>query len=124
MILCDIIPLRKRGPYLAIKHAVFAVGTAIGPLLGGVFAEYNWRWCFLINIPICVIAAIVMWFWLKVGGGIKIGKAEMKEELKKMDAWGTLLLTASVVMMLVSLSIAGAPYPLRHPAVLTPFIAA
>jgi MFS family permease len=34
MILCDIIPLRKRGPYLAIKHITIAVGTTLGPLLG------------------------------------------------------------------------------------------
>ncbi|CAN9184181.1 unnamed protein product [Alternaria alternata] len=29
MILCDIVPLRKRGPYLAIKHVTFAIGTTL-----------------------------------------------------------------------------------------------
>jgi hypothetical protein len=62
MIVCDIIPLRKRGSYLAIKHVTFAIGTTLGPLLGGVFAEHGWRWCFLINIPICAISLVTTWF--------------------------------------------------------------
>jgi MFS family permease len=107
MILCDIVPLRKRGLYLAIKHGVYAVGTTLGPLLGGVFAEHGWRWCFLVNIPVCGIAILVMWFWLDVGGGIKAQDAKLWEELKKVDVWGTTVLTGSIIMLLVALSTGG-----------------
>ncbi|KAF2870225.1 major facilitator superfamily domain-containing protein [Massariosphaeria phaeospora] len=122
MILCDIVPLRKRGPYLAIKHMVFATGTTLGPLLGGIFAERGWRWCFLINIPVCVVAIVVMFFWLKVGGGIKRRDVRLLDELKKVDFWGTTLLTSSVIMVLVALSTGGAPRPWSHPAVVVPLI--
>ncbi|KAF2680922.1 MFS general substrate transporter [Lentithecium fluviatile CBS 122367] len=122
MILCDIVPLRKRGPYLAIKHAVFAIGTTLGPLLGGVFAEHGWRWCFLINIPVCAIAILVMCFWLHVGGGIKARDANLMGELKKMDICGTTMLTGSVIMLLVALNTGGAPHAWTHPAILTPLI--
>ncbi|KAJ4299027.1 hypothetical protein N0V90_004271 [Kalmusia sp. IMI 367209] len=122
MILCDIIPLRKRGPYLAIKHAVFAVGTALGPLLGGVFAEHGWRWCFLINIPVCAISIVIMWFWLHVGGGLKVRDVILKDELKKVDMYGTTLLTSSVIMLLVALSTGGARHPWSHPAIIVPFV--
>ncbi|PVI02841.1 MFS general substrate transporter [Periconia macrospinosa] len=118
MILCDIIPLRHRGPYIAIKHAVFGVGTAVGPPLGGAFAEHGWRWCFLINIPICAVSLVVLYFCLKV----KTCSSHngLKEELKKVDYCGTLLLTGSVIMILVALSIVEAPYPWSHAAVIAP----
>ncbi|KAL1610506.1 hypothetical protein SLS60_002175 [Paraconiothyrium brasiliense] len=120
MILCDIVPLRRRGPYLAIKHAVFAVGTTLGPLLGGVFAERSWRWCFLINIPVCMISMIIMYFWLHVGGGLKMKNMNVREEIKKVDIWGTTVLTASVIMLLVALSTGGASHPWDHPAIVIP----
>jgi len=122
MILCDIVPLRKRGPYLAIKHAVFAVGTTLGPLLGGVFAERGWRWCFLINIPVCGVAIIVMGCWLDVGGGINTRDGKVVEELKKMDVLGTTMLTSSVIMLLVALSMGGALYSWTHFAILVPLV--
>ncbi|KAH7381153.1 major facilitator superfamily domain-containing protein [Phaeosphaeria sp. MPI-PUGE-AT-0046c] len=57
---CDIIPLRHRGPYLAVKHVTFAIGTTIGPLLGGVFSEHNWR---------CMLAASVIMILLTLSNG-------------------------------------------------------
>jgi MFS family permease len=122
MILCDIIPLRKRGPYLAIRHATFGVGTTLGPLLGGVFAEHGWRWCFLVNIPICAIALVIMWFYLSVGGGVKASDVKLTEELGKIDYIGSGILTASIVMILVALSTGGAPQPWSHPAVIVPLV--
>lgn len=122
MILCDIVPLRKRGPYLAIKHVAFAIGTTLGPLLGGVFAEHGWRWCFLINIPVCVISLVVIWLWLKVGGGINTAEVSLKEELKKVDYVGSGMLTGSILMLLIALSSGGAPKPWSHVAVVIPMV--
>ena len=122
MVLCDIVPLRKRGTYTAIKHVVYATGTTVGPLLGGVFAERGWRWCFWINIPVCVIAIFVLWWWLSVGGGVKAKDVKLSEELRKVDCWGTSLLTSSVILLLVALSQGGASYPWSHVAILAPLI--
>lgn len=122
MILCDLIPLRKRGPYLAIKHIVFATGTCLGPLLGGVFAEIDWRWCFYVNIPVCVIAFVVIYLWLDVGGGLKAHEVSVWNELSKVDYLGTGLLAFSVVMVLIALSTGGAPSPWSHWSVVTPIV--
>ncbi|XP_014560323.1 hypothetical protein COCVIDRAFT_89608 [Bipolaris victoriae FI3] len=119
MILCDIVPLRKRGPYLAIKHVAFAVGTTLGPLLGGVFAEHGWYWCFLINIPICIISLVIMWFWLSVGEGVTDSGVSIGDNLKKIDYIGCGILTGSVLMLLVALSTGGAPRPWNHPSIIT-----
>ncbi|RAR05438.1 MFS general substrate transporter [Stemphylium lycopersici] len=137
MIICDIIPLRKRGPYLAIKHVAFAAGMTLGPLLGGVFAEHAWQWCFLINIPVCGVSLVVIWFWLRVGGGSvnaptstnngdddKDGppKPSFIQEMKKVDYIGSAILTVSILLLLVALSTGGAPHPWTHASVLTPLI--
>lgn len=37
VIICDMFSLRDRGLYLAITSMVWAVGSAVGPVLGGVF---------------------------------------------------------------------------------------
>ncbi|KAI4671897.1 uncharacterized protein J4E78_000395 [Alternaria triticimaculans] len=122
MILCDIVPLRKRGPYLAIKHVAFAAGTTLGPLLGGVFAEHGWRWCFLINIPVCAISLVVIWRWLNVGGSNTTPETTLRQELKKVDYVGSGMLTGSVLMLLVSLSTGGAPKPWSHVSVVIPMV--
>ncbi|KAK1752804.1 MFS general substrate transporter [Echria macrotheca] len=117
LILCDIIPLRKRGFYVAIKAAVYALGTTVGPILGGVFAETNWRWCFGVNIPVCALALVLMWWWLQVSSGTE-EKKKVGEVLARVDVVGIVLLTTSVVMILFALSSGGAAYPWTSPLVL------
>lgn len=46
IIVADLVPLAERGPYLGIVGAVWAIASAIGPPIGGVFAESDWRWLF------------------------------------------------------------------------------
>src|SRR6202034_854193 len=57
----DIVSPRERGRYVGLFGAVFGVSSIIGPLLGGVFVDdLTWRWIFYINIPIGVVALIVV----------------------------------------------------------------
>ena len=51
VIYADIVPLRQRPKYLALVQAAWAVGTILGPLIGGLFVDHStWRWCFYINV--------------------------------------------------------------------------
>lgn len=127
LILCDITPLKKRGHYVAIKAAVYALGTTVGPLLGGVFAQTNWRWCFGINLPICIVALVLMWFWLQLNSG-KTDPAPSSTEnsvlrrIGRVDYLGIILLTASVVLILCSLTLAGTVYSWSDPTIVVALV--
>jgi len=117
LILCDIIPLQKRGHYVAIKAAVYALGTTIGPILGGVFAERNWRWCFGVNMPVCLGALVMMYFWLQVSNGSPDQPRKSVKEILRVDVVGILVLTTSVVFILFALSSGGAAYDWSSPII-------
>ena len=55
--LLDINPREKAGQAMAMWGAGIMVGPIIGPTLGGWLTEsYNWRWVFLINLPVGIVA--------------------------------------------------------------------
>ncbi|KAL4870718.1 major facilitator superfamily domain-containing protein [Aspergillus spectabilis] len=60
IVVCDMLSLRDRGLYLAVTSLVWAVGSTVGPVLGG------WRWCFWINLPAGAISLLVLLFCMKV----------------------------------------------------------
>jgi EmrB/QacA subfamily drug resistance transporter len=47
----------ERGKMQGIMGAIFGLGTALGPVVGGVITEYvSWHWIFYINVPIALVA--------------------------------------------------------------------
>jgi len=60
----DINPPEKRGGAMALWGMGVMIGPILGPTLGGYLTEnYDWRWVFLINLPLGVMAFVVMaWF--------------------------------------------------------------
>lgn len=53
----DINPPEKQGQAMALWGAGIMVGPIIGPTLGGWLTEsFDWRWVFLINLPVGILA--------------------------------------------------------------------
>lgn len=66
-IIGDIVPPRERAKYQGYFLAVFGTSSVLGPVIGGFFAGQDtllgiagWRWVFLVNVPIGVIALLVV----------------------------------------------------------------
>jgi EmrB/QacA subfamily drug resistance transporter len=52
--------LRERGRALALFFGIAGALTAIGPILGGYLTQWTWRAIFWVNIPVAVIALILI----------------------------------------------------------------
>jgi EmrB/QacA subfamily drug resistance transporter len=53
-------PLRERGKALAAFFGIAGALTAVGPILGGYLTQWTWRAIFWVNIPVAVIALILV----------------------------------------------------------------
>ncbi len=59
------VPARTRRTALGIQAAAQAVGLACGPVVGGVLVgTVGWRWVFLINVPVGLLALVAGWYLL------------------------------------------------------------
>jgi EmrB/QacA subfamily drug resistance transporter len=95
----DIIPPRERARYQGYMMAVFASASVLGPVLGGLLSGTNsflgfagWRWIFYINVPIAIVALIVI---------ARVLKIDNPRRQRRIDWWGSLLLIVGLVPLLV-----------------------
>lgn len=57
----DLLPPRQRGAAQGILGAAFGVSTVVGPLLGGFIVQHwSWHWIFFVNLPVGVIAFVII----------------------------------------------------------------
>jgi len=58
-ILSDTFPASERGRALGINAIALALGTSVGPTLGGLITEHlDWRWIFYVNVPVGLAAVV------------------------------------------------------------------
>lgn len=96
VIIADTVPPRERGRYVGMITSVFAVGSVVGPLIGGFFTEQlSWRWIFIVNIPIGIVALVITSAALRI---------PFQKRDHAVDWLGSALLTASVTCLILLLS--------------------
>src|SRR6185312_654628 len=98
-ILADIAPPRERAKYQGYFLAVFGTSSVIGPLVGGFFAGAEsilgitgWRWVFLINVPIGLVALAIV---------LRVLHIPHTRHNHRIDWWGAAALIVGIVPLLV-----------------------
>ena len=101
ILISDIVPLRERGTWQGITNIIYASGAGLGAPLGGILADsIGWRWAFLGQFPLCVLAFVSVWLALKVP---KNEDSHWKTKLARIDFLGALTLICAVFTLLLGL---------------------
>jgi len=100
-ILTDAFPSDQRGFALGINMIAAMAGSFLGIVAGGVLASINWRWIFLINVPIGVVGAV--WgFWKLREIGVP--------HRARIDWIGNVTFAAGLAMLLIGVTQGLQPY--------------
>ena len=95
-IITETFPPNERGKALGIVGTAVALGSLVGPGLGGIIVgAIGWEYIFFINVPIGLIAVIAAIRYLP--------QAEKKRD-QKLDIPGAVLFLTAIVPLFVSLS--------------------
>lgn len=120
IVISDLVPLRQRGNYSAVLMAIFGVGSALGPFIGGsIVSSTTWRWVFYLNLPIGAVAFAILFVFLRVNYNRDLS---FWEQAKRIDLIGNGILIASTISILYSLSYAGTRYPWKSWHTLVPLL--
>ncbi|PGH10050.1 hypothetical protein GX51_00317 [Blastomyces parvus] len=119
VILTDIVPLRQRPKFTAIVQIAWAIGTILGPLVGGLFAEHStWRWTFYINFPFCAIGFIMVPIAVK----LQRQDSSFMDKIKQVDWIGGTLFITSTTLLLMAISWGGTQFAWDHIATFAPML--
>jgi EmrB/QacA subfamily drug resistance transporter len=102
-IIGDVFPPAERGKYQGMIGGVFGLSSIAGPLLGGWITDNtSWRWVFYVNIPLGIIAIIVL--------STALPKIAVQARNRKIDWLGAFFIVTCLVPLLLCLVWGGSVY--------------
>ena len=102
-ILTDSFPSNQRGFALGLNQIAAIGGGVLGLIVGGLLAATGeWRWVFLVNVPVGIFGTV--WAYIALH---EVGKEPGRS---KIDIWGNLTLAVGLLAILVGLTYGIMPY--------------
>lgn len=96
----ETVPKEKTGSAMGLLGTMSAIGTALGPSVGGLLiSEWNWRTIFLINVPLGILNFLLAWRYLPSD------QPQSKVDKRGFDWPGTLLLASSLAAYALAMTI-------------------
>ncbi len=96
----ETVPKEKTGSAMGLLGTMSAIGTALGPSLGGMLiAGSGWRALFLVNVPVAFLALFL------VRRHLPVDRREQKADLGGFDHSGTLLLASTLAVYALAMTI-------------------
>lgn len=101
ILMSDIIPLKERGVWQGLINIVFASGAGLGAPLGGLLSDsIGWRWSFLGQAPLCLLAFLAVLLALKLPAR---EQKDWRTNLRRIDFLGALVLVGAVFCLIFGL---------------------
>ncbi len=95
----EAVPKEKTGRAMGLLGTMSAIGTAVGPSLGGfLIASLGWRAIFLVGVPVGLVALTLTYRFLPRGGQEPAGHG-------RFDAFGTILLALTLTSYALAMSL-------------------
>jgi len=101
-ILTDAFPPNERGKALGINQVSALAGSLIGLILGGILATINWRYVFLVSVPVGIFGTI--WSYAK------LRELSTPSRTEKIDWIGNALFASGLILVLIGITYGLMPY--------------
>lgn len=118
ILVTDLVPLRYRGQWAGVIGGMWAIGSVTGPVIGGAFAEVQWRWIFYINFPFIGVSYVMVPLFLR----LSLPKGKLAQKLRRIDWTGSVLFVGSTTSFLIPLTWGGVMYDWTSWRTLVPLI--
>ncbi|KAI1384344.1 MFS general substrate transporter [Hypoxylon trugodes] len=107
------VPIAKRSFLNGIILGCFAVGQAIGPLIGGALTQgITWRWCFYINLPVGGLVIFLFVFVVRLPvSRLTEKRTSLIGRVLEIDFVGFVFFAAASLMFLIGVQWGGTQYP-------------
>jgi MFS transporter, DHA2 family, multidrug resistance protein len=104
-VLLDAFPPKRQGVAMTLFGLAVLIAPVVGPTLGGwITDQYSWRWVFLINVPVGVLAFAGCYAQLRDPDYLVAQRSELREQPFQFDSIGLSLLVIVMVSWEVMLS--------------------
>lgn len=134
VVISDKVSLRENARNWSFFALTGGLSYAVGPVVGGYLTSASWRWCFAVNLPICVLGIAVVFFVLRrelvgpqplhgVDDGVVTGpRAMAARRLMTIDVGGQVLFLFGFGLIILAFTWAGSTYAWASVEVLVPLI--
>ncbi|KAH8658352.1 major facilitator superfamily domain-containing protein [Xylariales sp. PMI_506] len=133
VIISDKVSLQENAKNWSIFGLTGGLSYAIGPVIGGYLTSANWRWCFGINLPICLLGVVIVFFVLRpellgpqelpgVDESTSSSVKRLTRRLNTVDSGGQVLFLFGFGLVILAFTWAGSSYGWATAAVLAPLV--
>lgn len=107
-------PPARRGRAMGVLGLPVLVGPVLGPTLGGWLVDISWRWIFLVNLPVGLLAVIF---------ALRVLRRDRSQGHAPLDVAGLALIAPGLTLVVFGLAESGRRGTVASPAVVLPALA-